>query len=521
MNKNDKLELEDIPNALTYKRWRKSALRSISQVHPNYLGAMVWAQMAFMKNGTEYVTTMEQLGDSGEYGRLDMMIADCLMKKLNRISSSKSPNPHMRHLACEVEREDTERQSRVPCVLLTGREILRLIDIHMSDRADHGQVYTYADLMKVQIKGHGKQADEDLFHFYDEWLKIWGEMGEIHHSFMPSIQEHFHAQMRKCPSMELTLSHYNLCDDAYGTGKKSFHWLLQQISREMLKDRQKHNRDVRKTDINKRGLGNGATGSGSGNDNRPRNKLGQVKKEITCKKWLNNRCPFTAHQCQYAHKKLDPPAAPATGGGGGRGGGGGGGGGGKGRRDKPTKPTGPKPNGPKPDKREERKRTNKGGNTPRGSSRGSGSSSARSGSSAGRDSSNTSGRSTPRTGPAQGKGLCYAYSRGNCKTPCPHGREHKANKAYTAEEKKKRDTWEQKIVSSGKQLPYARSDQQAAAAASNASQAAAPADGGGKGKKKGKGKGDNASKTCNNWTTTGKCDFGERCWFRANTPGHP
>ena len=251
MNKNDKLELDDLPNALNYRKWVKSALRSISQTHPNYLGAMVWAQMAFLKDDVP----MEQLGDSGEYGRLDMMIADCLMKKLNRITNSKNPNPHIRHLSCEIDREDTDRQKRTPARLLTGREILRLIDIHMSDRADHGQVYTYADLMNVKIRGTGKQADEDLFHFYDEWLKIWGEMGEIHHSFMPSIQEHFYKEMKKCPSMDLTLSHYNLCDDKYGTGKKSFHWLLQQISREMLKDRQKHNREVRKTDINKRGLG--------------------------------------------------------------------------------------------------------------------------------------------------------------------------------------------------------------------------------------------------------------------------
>ena len=106
MNKNDKLELDDLPNALNYRKWKKSALRSISQTHPNYLGAMVWAQMAFLKD----VVTIEQLCDSGDYGRLDMMIADCLMKKINRVTNARAPNPHMRHLACEIDREDTERQ---------------------------------------------------------------------------------------------------------------------------------------------------------------------------------------------------------------------------------------------------------------------------------------------------------------------------------------------------------------------------------------------------------------------------
>ena len=82
--------------------------------------------------------------------------------------------------------------------------------------------------------------------------------------------------------------------------------------------------------------------------------------------------------------------------------------------------------------------------------------------------------------------------------------------------RKKRDLWEQKVVSSGKQLSYSRTDKQAAAAALNA----APADGKGK-PKKDEGKDGKGSGVCTNFTTTGKCDFGERCWFRANTPGHP
>eukprot|EP00959_Pyramimonas_sp_CCMP1952_P118520 2478126-Pyramimonas_sp.AAC.1 len=46
--------------------------------------------------------------------------------------------------------------------LLTGGSILRIIQIHVSTREDRGQVYTYEDLMAVQIRGEGKEADKDL-----------------------------------------------------------------------------------------------------------------------------------------------------------------------------------------------------------------------------------------------------------------------------------------------------------------------------------------------------------------------
>ena len=82
----------------------------------------------------------------------------------------------------------------------------------------------------------------------------------------------------------------------------------------------------------------------------------------------------------------------------------------------------------------------------------------------------------------------------------------------------------------GKPLAYTRTDAQAQAArdnvAANPDYPKAKTDGkpnsrenskGPKGKGKGKGK----DKPCRNWTETGACSYGEKCMFRANTPGHP
>eukprot|EP00959_Pyramimonas_sp_CCMP1952_P467092 9491034-Pyramimonas_sp.AAC.1 len=72
--------------------------------------------------------------------------------------------------------------------LLLGRSILRIIQTHVTTREDHGQAYTYEDLMAVQFKGEGKEADRDLYHFYDEWTRVALEMEKPHKSVRPSIQ---------------------------------------------------------------------------------------------------------------------------------------------------------------------------------------------------------------------------------------------------------------------------------------------------------------------------------------------
>eukprot|EP00959_Pyramimonas_sp_CCMP1952_P424978 8901422-Pyramimonas_sp.AAC.1 len=64
--------------------------------------------------------------------------------------------------------------------LLSGISILRIIQARVTTREDHGQVYTYEDLMAIQIKGEGKEADRDLYHFYDEWMRVALEMKKPH-----------------------------------------------------------------------------------------------------------------------------------------------------------------------------------------------------------------------------------------------------------------------------------------------------------------------------------------------------
>ena len=131
---------------------------------------------------------------------------------------------------------------------------------------------------------------------------------------------------------------------------------------------------------------------------------------------------------------------------------------------------------------------------------------------------------TPRTPggtkkPGSKLNLCYAYSRGQClgaKANPPCTRQHVA---LTEEQKRVRDKWEEAVLKAGKQLPYKRSDRQAAAAGTNA----APGPGSDKGGKGGKaGKGANSGQRC--WWTDNKpnedCPFGATCRYRKNTPNH-
>merc|ERR1712113_124231 len=118
-----------------------------------YEEAVPWISSAFELKKVSAAS----LADSGSvFGRLDMMIATDLMKKINALAKSKKASPQEKHLACEVDRADTARMKKKG--MLRGREIVRIIAVHVTTREDHGQVFTYQDLMKVSIKGTGKQA---------------------------------------------------------------------------------------------------------------------------------------------------------------------------------------------------------------------------------------------------------------------------------------------------------------------------------------------------------------------------
>ena len=97
-----------------------------------------------------------------------------------------------------------------------------------------------------------------------------------------------------------------------------------------------------------------------------------------------------------------------------------------------------------------------------------------------------------------------------------------------------RDRWELKLDAAGKHVPYGRTPQQIADAKANVQKNAAPAPEAKGAGTKGKGKkGDGKGKGKIKWGSVPdgqcgyflgpdkKCPHGERCWYRAKTPGHP
>eukprot|EP00959_Pyramimonas_sp_CCMP1952_P145117 3038578-Pyramimonas_sp.AAC.1 len=75
--------------------------------------------------------------------------------------------------------------------------------------------------MAFQIKGEGKEADKDPYHFDDEWARVTQEMERPRKSFRPSIPNHFYKQTKKCPCVRMTLVMYDHSNDGYGKGMKS------------------------------------------------------------------------------------------------------------------------------------------------------------------------------------------------------------------------------------------------------------------------------------------------------------
>ena len=80
-----------------------------------------------------------------------------------------------------------------------------------------------------------------MFHFYGEWMRVTGEMQKLHKSFRSAVQEHVYKELKKCPMMDISIAMYDHSNDKYGTGVKSYEWLLDQVGRLMCKDRAEHN----------------------------------------------------------------------------------------------------------------------------------------------------------------------------------------------------------------------------------------------------------------------------------------
>eukprot|EP00959_Pyramimonas_sp_CCMP1952_P404295 8471811-Pyramimonas_sp.AAC.1 len=99
-----------------------------------------------------------------------MQIAADLIANINNIERDPNASHALRHLANEVDLADSSLMKAGG--LLSGRSIRRIIRNHVTTREDHSQVCTYEDLVAIQIKGEGKEADRDLYHFYDEWMRV-------------------------------------------------------------------------------------------------------------------------------------------------------------------------------------------------------------------------------------------------------------------------------------------------------------------------------------------------------------
>ena len=101
-----------------------------------YIDAVGWISDAFdLKN----VSAESFANSGGVFGRLDVMIATDLMKKMHAISKSAKSSPQERHLACEVDRAGSARIKKKG--MLRGREIIRIIAVHVTTRGPRASVY--------------------------------------------------------------------------------------------------------------------------------------------------------------------------------------------------------------------------------------------------------------------------------------------------------------------------------------------------------------------------------------------
>eukprot|EP00959_Pyramimonas_sp_CCMP1952_P074359 1553809-Pyramimonas_sp.AAC.1 len=226
-----------------------------------------------------------------------MRIAADLIADINNIQRGQNASHALRHLANEVDLTDSAMMKAGG--LHSVRSILRIIQTHVTTREDRGQVCTYEDLMAIQIKGEGKEADRDLYHFYGEWMRVTLEMEKPHKSFRPSLQSHFYKQMKKCSCMAMTLVMYDNSNDTYGKGMKSYEWMLGRIANQMLKDPGEDSRRIQQQQINKRGATPSGEKAGGGNKDSLTMKDGRLKKSVVCRRWSKGQCPLSWQECMY------------------------------------------------------------------------------------------------------------------------------------------------------------------------------------------------------------------------------
>ena len=307
---------------------------------------------------------------------------------------------------------------------------------------------------------------------------------------------------------------------------RTYDWLLFQIEQLMLREKEEHNIDKHESTLNQRarllrqGGGGGGRGGGGGGSRNPKAVPGEVTKpfgspddimkngdrkgDTTCRLVVQGKiCPHAGQGCPFSHKKPKAEnAAPAQTGRG------------KGERS--------------------RSKTPKTGTGGKGRGKGRGTSDRSQTPAGARNPKKERTRSqSAQSRERQSKLVCYPFSRGSHNCRGPKDGCYKQHRALTAEEKLKRDKYEEAKLKAGKSLGYERTTQQANAAAANvqasptggrprstsSERRRAEGNGGGKGKAKGRGKG--KDKVCRAFKDTGKCDRGKSCWFFATTTGHP
>ena len=92
------------------------------------------------------------------------MAASDLMSKVNRAAKDPKYTSALRHLARQIDRRNTAALKKG--AMLKGRSILRIIAVRVTTREHRGPACTCQDLMAIEIRGEGKNADADSFHFY-------------------------------------------------------------------------------------------------------------------------------------------------------------------------------------------------------------------------------------------------------------------------------------------------------------------------------------------------------------------
>eukprot|EP00959_Pyramimonas_sp_CCMP1952_P098200 2052884-Pyramimonas_sp.AAC.1 len=108
------------------------AVASCSQ--PSHVSASKWVAEAFEPKTAKAKAPKEP----GPYfGNLDTRMAADLIAKLNKVQGDPNSSHALRHLANEVDRADSNQLKKGR--LLTGRSILRIYQIHVTTREDHGQ----------------------------------------------------------------------------------------------------------------------------------------------------------------------------------------------------------------------------------------------------------------------------------------------------------------------------------------------------------------------------------------------